>query len=229
MRVVTQAGMPATVATAVVAASAAAPRPAPSVPPAEVKRTPESTAERVPEKVAIQERTQAAERAPDPTPERAPESPVLARRRTGMKLTVGVLGSVTPIESNGVTRTVHVSGVSFVGARYRRVGVYVAPEFGQGGGYRSTTLEGGLSLDVVSLHLLRVTALGGYMSYSESPLPADSTIVPVTRSLRGTSVGGMVSIPFVGPLRLAYRGQYDTVRDAGIPISRTQHSVGFVF
>ena len=216
---VTQSGTPAAVA------AVSATPPPPSAPVAQVERT----AERAPEKVAMAERAQAAEPAPAPTPERAQESPALARRRTGMKLTVGVLGSVTPIESNGVTRTVHVSGASFVGARYRRVGVYVAPEFGQGGGYRSTTLEGGLSLDLLDLRLLRVTALGGYMSYSEAPLPTDSTVVPITRSLRGTSVGGMVSIPFVGPLRLAYRGQYDTVHDAGIPIHRTRHSVGFVF
>ena len=89
-------------------------------------------------------------------------------------------------------------------------------------------IGGGASLDLLDLRMLRVSALGGYTSYSQTPTAVDSTTTPVTRSVRGTSVGGMASIPLVGPLRIAYRGQYVTVRDAGVASHMVRHSVGLL-
>jgi hypothetical protein len=186
-------------------------------------------AERAPEAAPSIAPPATAERAEPAATEPAADAPVFKPRRTGLNLTAGVLGSATLIETSGVPRAVHVSGASFIGVRFKMLGLYVAPDMGQGGGFRSSSLDGGASLDLINLHLLRVTALGGYLRYSETTMPEDSTVVPVSRSLEGYTMGGMVSIPFVGPLRLAYRGQYDTVRDAGIPVHRVKHSVGFLF
>ena len=90
-------------------------------------------------------------------------------------------------------------------------------------------LGGGASLDLLDLRMLRVSALGGYTTYSQTPTAVDSTTTPVTRTVRGTAVGGLASIPLVGPLRIAYRGQYITVRDAGVASSMVRHSVGLLF
>jgi hypothetical protein len=171
-----------------------------------------------------------AEPKPAPAGDSKANQPVFNARRAGMNLTVGLLGSVTPIKSTtGLTPTAHVSGVSFLGVRYRAVGLYGAPEFGQGGGYRSTMLGGGMSLDLISFHMLRITALGGYTTYSETTMPADTTVAPVTQKLQGPSVGGMASIPLFGPLRLAYRGQYVMAQVAGVPARMTRHYAGLVF
>ena len=144
-------------------------------------------------------------------------------------MTLGMLASVTPVETSGLKPTAHVSGLSFVGVRYRRLGVYVAPEMGQGGGYRSRMLGGGASLDLLDLRMLRLSVLGGYTNYSQTPTAVDSTSTPVTMSVNGTSVGGLASIPLVGPLRLAYRGQYVTVREQGVTANMVRHSVGLLF
>jgi len=60
-------------------------------------------------------------------------------------------------------------------------------------------------------------------------LATDSTVAPVTSSLQGTSVGGMASIPFIGPLRLGYRGQYFMTKESGVTAQMTRHYVGLVF
>ena len=79
--------------------------------------------------------------------EKKADQPNFNARRSGLDLTLGVLGSYTPIKStSGLTPTAHVSGLSFVGIRYHFLGLYGAPEYGQGGGYRSTMLGDGLSL-----------------------------------------------------------------------------------
>ena len=168
--------------------------------------------------------------APAPATEKRGAQPKFNAQRAGLDLTLGLLGSVTPIKStSGLTPTAHVSGLSHVGVGYRAVGLYGAPEYGQGGGFRSTMLGGGVSLDLIDLHMLRITALGGYATYAETTMPTDSTVAPVTSKLQGPSVGGMVSIPFFGPLRLAYRGQYVVAEVAGVPARMTRHSVGLVF
>ena len=197
------------------------PTPAPVVLPKSAPPAPVKAAERIVAQVPPQTLAPAAEPKFD--------RPALAAKRAGVRLTLGVLGSVTPVESGALTPTAHVSGLSFVGARYRRFGAYFAPEMGQGGGYRSTMLGGGASIDLLDLRMLRVSALGGYTTYSQTPTAVDSTTIPVTRSVRGTSMGGMASIPLVGPLRIAYRGQYVTVRDAGVASNMVRHSVGLLF
>jgi hypothetical protein len=231
------ASAPAAVTPAPVVMTAAAPTPAPVAP---ARTTPVvasaaapraevvSAAAPAPSVAASGERVEPAAAEPAAaTP--AADAPVFKARRTGLNLTAGVLGSATLIEMSGLPRAVHVSGASFIGVRYRMLGLYAAPDMGQGGGFRSTSLDGGASLDLIRLHVLRVTALGGYLRYSETTVPTDSTVAPVTRSLQGYTMGGMVSLPFIGPLRLAYRGQYDTVRDAGVPVHRVKHSVGLLF
>jgi hypothetical protein len=171
----------------------------------------------------------AAANAPAPAEKKA-DQPTFNARRAGLDVTVGLLGSFTPIKATtGLTPSAHIAGLSFLGVRYHGIGLYGAPEYGQGGGYRSTMLGGGLSLDLIRLNMLRVSALGGYTTYTETTMPTDSTVVPVTAKLQGPSVGGMVSIPFIGPLRLAYRGQYVMAQVAGLPVHMTRHSVGLVF
>ena len=151
------------------------------------------------------------------------------RLPSGFGVTVGAFGSVTPIKTAGIPTAAHIAGLSFIGVRYRMLGLYGAPEFGQGGGYRSTMMGGGASLDLLRLPMLHLTALGGLATYSETTSPADTTVAPVTSTLKGTSVGGMASIPLFGPLRLGYRGQYFMVKDAGVSTHMIRHYVGLVF
>ena len=206
-------------------APAPLPTPAPpSAPALQPKPTPPARLE-ASDRVATQEPA----RTTTPTAEPTPARPALVARRVGVRMTLGVLGSVTPVETSGLKPTAHVSGLSFVGVRYRRLGVYVAPEMGQGGGYRSRMLGGGASLDLLDLRMLRLSVLGGYTNYSQTPTAVDSTSTPVTMSVNGTSVGGLASIPLVGPLRLAYRGQYVTVREQGVTANMVRHSVGLLF
>ena len=223
---------PAMVTTKPAPAVAAPSKPAPEVAVAPAPRplAPPVAAERAPavEPVAVREAARSAPRA-DSVAERKRENPVFAVRRPNMNLTIGVFGAVTPVKSNGLTPSAHVSGISFVGARYRAIGIYFAPEYGQGGGYKTTMMGGGLSLDLLNVHLLRVTALGGVTNYTETSIPADTTIAPASRMLQGTSMGGMVSIPFAGPARLAYRAQYVLAHEAGVPVHMLEHSVGLVF
>ena len=230
------AGTPLSVTTpaqAPSAAVAAPPRPAPAAAPAVVARAPE--------RVAAQEPARAPERAPERTAAPAaqppaeaaePAVPAVPGRRAGVVVSLGVLASVTPVNTAGLTPNPHIAGLSFIGAKYRGFGVYVAPEVGSGGNYRSTMLGGGLSADLLNLHLLRVTALGGYTTYTETPTPADTTApAGPARSFRGPSVGGMVSVPLFGPLRLAYRGQYAMLKATGATttFNVTRYSFGLMF
>lgn len=140
--------------------------------------------------------------------------------------TLGFLGSVTPIKVAGLQPTAHIAGASFINLKYRGWGIYGAPELGQGGGYKSTLWGGGLSRDLLNLHLLHATALGGYAQYSETP---DGATPAATQTMSGYSVGGLVSLPIAGPLRLAYRGQYVTATVLGTQVHMTRHSFGLVF
>jgi hypothetical protein len=123
----------------------------------------------------------------------------------------------------------HVTGLSFIGARYRGWGAYLAPEYGSGGGYSSTLLGGGLSRDLLDLRLLRVTALAGYTTYALTPTDTIGSPLAAALSLRGPSFGGMASIPLSGPVRLAYRGQYIMLQPNGTAAHVIRHSVGVLF
>ena len=140
--------------------------------------------------------------------------------------TLGFLGSVTPVKVAGVAPTAHIAGASFINLKYRGWGIYGAPEIGQGGGYKSTLWGGGLSRDLLDIHLLHATVLGGYAQYSETP---DGVTPATTQTMSGYSVGGLVSLPIAGPLRLGYRGQYVTATVAGTQVHMTRHSVGLLF
>jgi hypothetical protein len=192
------------------------PEPAPSVAPA-------VTAAPAP---AATVATTAPAPAPAPAPERKADAPPMRAQHGSVSGTLGFLGSVTPIKVAGVEPTAHIAGASFINLKYRGVGIYGAPEIGQGGGYKSTLWGGGLSLDLIDLHLLHVTALGGYAQYSETP---DGATPSTTQTLTGYSLGGLASLPIAGPLRLAYRGQYVTATVAGAQVHMTRHSFGFVF
>ncbi len=211
------------VAPAVAPTPLATPAP-PSAPAPQPKAAPPALAD-ASSRVAAQEPARTATPVTEPTPVR----PALVARRAGVRLSLGVLGSVTPVRASGLAPTAHVSGLSFVGMRYRRLGAYLAPEMGQGGGYRSRMLGGGASLDLLDLRLLRLSVLAGYTNYSQTLTVTNSTTTPITMSVNGTSLGGLASIPLVGPLRLAYRGQYVTVREQGVTANMVRHSVGLMF
>jgi hypothetical protein len=225
-----------------------APRPAVSQAPAPVEAPRVASAMPRVEPTATQMVVNAPTGAPDRQPEPAPAvkparadsaaAPARDREnqssrfrvpRPSFGLTVGAFGSFTPIKTAGVPTAAHVAGLSFIGMRFGMLGIYGAPEFGQGGGYKSTMIGGGGALHLLRLHPLHVTLLGGVANYSETTIPTDSTVAPVTRSLQGTSVGGMVSIPFIGPLRLGYRGQYFMTKNAGVAAQMTRHYAGLVF
>ncbi|HET7187921.1 MAG TPA: hypothetical protein VFI52_07190 [Gemmatimonadaceae bacterium] len=194
------------------------PQPAPSVAPAAaapVANTPAATFA-----------TAAPAPAPAPATEHKADAPPMRAQHGNVSGTLGFLGSVTPIKVAGVAPTAHIAGASFINLKYRGLGIYGAPEIGQGGGYKSTLWGGGLSLDLIDLHLLHATALGGYAQYSETP---DGATPAVTQTMSGYSVGGLVSLPIAGPLRLAYRGQYVTATVAGTQVHMTRHSFGLVF
>lgn len=161
-----------------------------------------------------------------PAPERKPEPPAMRAQNGGISGTLGFLGSVTPIKVAGLEPTAHISGSSFINLKYRGWGIYGAPEIGQGGGYKSTLWGGGLSRDLLDIHLLHATVLGGYAQYSETP---DGVTPSTTQTMSGYSVGGLVSLPIAGPLRLGYRGQYVTATVAGTQVHMTRHSFGFLF
>ena len=137
----------------------------------------------------------------------------------GIDITVGLLASVVPVRVAGLPTTAHVAGLSFMGAQYRGWGLYAAPSVGNGGAYKSTTLSGGLSRDLLWARELKITALVGYAKYSET-----SSIA--TQSAQGPSFGGLVSIPFIGPLRLGCRGEY--IKATSVPVV-SRYSVGLIF
>jgi len=207
-----------------VAASAPAPAPASTAVVTQAVASSPVEHERVPERLAARE--------PESAPKDAPKTPPLSARRIGVGLTLGLLASVTPVETSGLVPTAHVAGLSFLGVRYRGWGVYLAPEYGTGGRYQSTMVGGGLSRDLLDLHLLRVTAMAGYTTYSETPIASADSLAPAPRaaqSFRGTSLGGMASIPLVGPLRVAFRGQYVMGQQTGIPVAIRRYSFGLVY
>jgi hypothetical protein len=175
--------------------------------------------------------------APAATPAKAADAAPAAKQessrfrvpRPSFGLTVGAFGSVTPIKTAGIPSAMHVAGSSFIGMRLGMLGIYGAPDFGQGAGYKSTMISGGGALHLLNIHPLHVTLLGGLARYSETTIPTDSTVAPVTSSIQGTSLGGIASIPFIGPLRLGYRGQYFMTKQAGVSATMTRHYVGLVF
>ena len=207
------------------AATAAKAAPAPAADPAVVPRMAAAQPASAPS-TAITPAPAAAPAAEGKTIPPVGEPPRAAMRFPSLRLTLGLLGTATIFKSTtGEPPTAHVSGASFVGIRYRALGVYAAPEMGQGAGYKSQMMGGGASLDLLNLHALRITALGGFTTYAET----DTSSAPVTNTVQGTSVGGMASLPFFGPLRLAYRGQYVMGQTTGVPFNFTRHSVGLVF
>lgn len=212
------ASQPATaVATrpAVVAQPAAVPRAAVAARPT----TPAPPAAAPPPAIATQSAT-----APQPS-----ELPAPRTAGPPLGLNVGLLASVTRLDQAGTTPARHVLGLPFLGVTYGGWGLYGASEFGNDGLYRTTAFGGGLSRDLLDLHMLRVTALGGYTAYTATPATINPTSPPTTASLRGASVGGMASVPLLGPVRLAYRGQYITGQSNGATVHLVRNGFGLLF
>jgi hypothetical protein len=203
--------------------------PTPATPmPATTPRTTEPTASRTPDHPATTaasptttapsaDATAAKSTDKSKTEENAapPKPPAIP----GIDITVGLLASVVPVRVAGLPTTAHVAGLSFMGAQYRGWGLYAAPSVGNGGAYKSTTLSGGLSRDLLWARELKITALVGYAKYTET-----SSIA--TQSAQGPSFGGLVSIPFIGPLRLGCRGEY--IKATSVPVV-SRYSVGLIF
>ena len=216
------------------AAPAAAPAPAPmAVAKAQPKaESAPSTTTSATSPMEPQPSVAAAAQPPKATEAAQPEKQQSSRFRVprpSFGLSVGAFGSVTPVKTAGIPTAMHVAGSSFIGMRFGMLGIYGAPEFGQGAGYKSTMIGGGGALHLLNIHPLHVTLLGGLARYSETTVPTDSTVAPVTNSIQGTSVGGIASIPFIGPLRLGYRGQYFMTKVDGVSGQMTRHYVGLIF
>ncbi|MDQ6634310.1 MAG: hypothetical protein M3Z10_06070 [Gemmatimonadota bacterium] len=159
--------------------------------------------------------------AQDPSPMRRPALP-------GM-VSVALLGSVTPymVTTTG-ERVLHLSGHALVTLNVLGWGLYAAPEYGNGAGHRSTMLGGGVLRQILSVGPVHVTGLGGVTLYSEQPDGVYAASF-VSRSIRAGSVGGLVSLPFVGPARIAYRGQYLRGLGADSDFHKIRHAVGLLF
>jgi hypothetical protein len=201
--------------------------PAPRVSPAPASPTPASTRETTPA-----DRTPApAQPAPaQPAPQNAAQDPSRLRRpRLPGMVSVALLGSVTSYTVTASTsRVLHLSGHPLITLGAFGWGVYVAPEFGAGAGHRSTMIGGGLKRDILSAGPIHLSALAGVTTYSEEPDGYYAASF-VSRSIRAASGGALVSLPFIGPARLAYRVQY--LRGLGDQSTFTQvrHAAGLLF
>jgi hypothetical protein len=144
-------------------------------------------------------------------------------------VSVALLGSVTPytVTTTG-DKVLHLSGHALVTLNAFGWGLYASPEFGSGAGHRSTMLGGGVLRQILRSGPVHVTALAGAALYSELPDGAYAASF-VSRSIRVGSVGGLISLPFVGPARLAYRGQYLRGLGADSDFHKIRHAVGLQF
>jgi hypothetical protein len=144
-------------------------------------------------------------------------------------VSVALFGSATPytVTTTGA-RLIHVSGHPLLSLNLMGWGLYVAPEFGSGAGHRSAMIGGGLLRQVLSTGPVHITALAGVTSYTEVP-DSNYTTLFASQSINAASVGGVVSLPFIGPARLAYRGQY--LRGLGnyADFHKIRHAVGLQF
>jgi hypothetical protein len=144
-------------------------------------------------------------------------------------VSVALLGSVTSYTVTASTsRVLHVSGHTLLTLHAFGWGVYAAPEFGAGAGHRSTMLGGGIMRDILRVGPVHATALAGMTTYSEEPDGYYAASF-VSRSIRAASGGALVSLPLIGPARLAYRVQY--LRGLGDQSTFTQlrHAAGLQF
>ncbi|MFL5606691.1 MAG: hypothetical protein ACJ8AD_09615 [Gemmatimonadaceae bacterium] len=144
-------------------------------------------------------------------------------------VSVALLGSVTPytVTTTG-ERVLHLSGHALVTLNILGWGLYAAPEYGSGAGHRSTMLGGGLLRQILPFGPVHVAALAGVTIYAEAP-EGDYSASFVTRTIRAGSAGALISVPFVGPTRLAYRGQYLKGLGADADFHKIRHAVGVQF
>jgi hypothetical protein len=165
-----------------------------------------------------------------PAPQASAQDPSRFRRPAlpGM-VSVALLGSVTSYTVTASTsRVLHVSGHTLLTLHAFGWGVYAAPEFGAGAGHRSTMLGGGIMRDLLRVGPVHASALAGMTTYSEEPDGYYASSF-VSRSIRAASGGALVSLPLIGPARLAYRVQY--LRGLGDQSTFTQlrHAAGLQF
>jgi hypothetical protein len=175
-------------------------------------------------------RAEGALPAPQPAPKDVANDPSRTRRPALPGLvSISLLGSVAPytVTTTGA-KVLHVSGHTLVSVSAFGWGVYAAPEYGSGAGHRSTMLGGGLLRQILRSGPVHVSALAGVTLYTEVP-DGDYAASFVSRSIRASSVGGLITLPFVGPARIAYRGQYLRGLGADSDFHKIRHAVGLAF
>jgi hypothetical protein len=212
------------------------PRSAPTpiaAPPARSVATVDSAPRRVPaQETTAREPVREPPRAAEQTPRQQPADEASHQTFRVPRipfLGVALLGSVRPYSVSGSgTRVLHVSGDPLVTISAAGWGLYFAPEMGSGAGHRSTMLGGGVMRQIIDLRFLRITALAGATTYSEEPdgLYAASF---TSRSLKAGSVGGLASLSFIGPTRLAYRFQFIRGLADQADFHQRRHAVGLLF
>jgi hypothetical protein len=143
------------------------------------------------------------------------------------------------VEVPGVTRETHYSVLPLITMQGSRLGAYLAPEVGFGGGYTSVMAGGGLSLRVLSVGRAHLRVLAGYTSYTVlnvGSLTADVDEEAVTDeegsltdTFTGPSYGALLTVRLTRRVRLAARAQQ--VRSAGEPVQLQfkRYSFGLVF
>jgi hypothetical protein len=145
------------------------------------------------------------------------------------RIAFGILGSVTPIDVASEGSESHIAILPFAQFESGRLGIYAAPEFGRGGGYRSTMLGGGLALQLADTRIIDINLLLGYTTYNETPTVKGIAPPSESWSGHGASGGGFATVRLFGPIHLGYRGQYVLGFGDNSNLRFSRHSVGLVF
>lgn len=190
-------------------------------------------------------------RAPEPAPTRpasppavAPVAPSVSREASreaspaprrlrdqtaGQGISLGVLGSATPREASfGVVKANHVAVLPLLLLQTTYVGVYAAPEFGNGADYQSIMLGGGVTVRLIAVGPLEARLMGGYTTYAVQSTLKDASD-EAKWDFAGPSAGGLVSLRLFNSVRLGYRGQYVFGLGDNSTAKFQRHAFGLIF
>ena len=93
---------------------------------------------------------------------------------------------MTQIDANGTYAAAnHSALLPLVLVQNSAVGLYLAPEFGSGAGYKSTMIGGGVSVKLISAGRVDVRGLAGHTTYQFAPSSAGSGIGATSWSSQG--------------------------------------------
>jgi hypothetical protein len=147
----------------------------------------------------------------------------------GNGFSIGVLGSVTPVDQTaGLAALNHIAVTPLILLQSSWVGLYLAPEIGMGANYQSIMLGGGLTIKIFSAGPFQLRALGGATTYSDEPTgSAKGTYTKYTAT--AASVGGLASVRLFGPVRIGYRGEYVIGVGDYTNTKFQRHSFGVIF